>query len=43
MNAMIEEQTIAAIQNYLKMHNTGRNEENSPIADLPFDVSKDLA
>jgi len=39
---MIEAQTISAIQNYLKEYNTGENEENKPIADLPFDVSKDL-
>ena len=42
MDGNIEAQTISAIQNYLKEYNTGENEENKPIADLPFDVSKDL-
>ena len=42
MDAMIEAQTISAIQNYLKEYNTGKNEENNPIADLQFVVWKDL-
>ena len=37
---MIEAPTISAIQNYLKEYNTGKNEENSPIADLQFVVWK---
>ena len=39
---MTEDQMMAAIQKYFKESNAGKNEENSPIADLPFDVSKDL-
>ena len=39
---MTEDQIIAAFQKYHKENNAGKNEENSPIADLPFDVSKDL-
>jgi len=42
MFANLEEQTIEYFQKYFRENNTGKTEENSPIADLPFDVSKDL-